>query len=141
MIQNIKWVSPSQLARGNRPGRKCCPYKSIIPVETVDKWIAEVKALGIKSIICLLSSEELLEYYEQVPNGLIKYYRANGFSVTHIPAPDHKTPALTDQHLAKIWEAYNRLDKPVLVHCSAGKDRTELAVDYIEEKLSAISLT
>lgn len=136
MSQYIEWVIPGQFARGNRPGYP----EQIVPIKAVDEWIAEVKSFGIKSIICLLSDDQL-PFYQQVPNGLIECYRVNGFSVTHIPAADYQTPPLTDEHLAKIWEAYNRLDKPVLVHCSAGVDRTGRAITYIQQKLSAISLT
>jgi len=92
-----------------------------VPVGDVDAWIAEVRAFGINPIICLVSSDQL-PLYDQVPGGLISYYRHSGFIVEHIPATDHQYPALTKEHLQRVWTAYQRLQKPVLVHCSAGID-------------------
>ena len=38
---------------------------------------------------------------------------------------------VTDDALQKVWMAYQELPKPVLIHCSAGRDRTGKAVDYL----------
>ena len=103
-----------------------------------DAWLAEIRDLGIKSIICLLSSDQL-PFYDQVPGGLIAFYRAAGFTVEHIPAIDHERPPLTTDHLRQVWSAYQTLPKPVLVHCSAGKDRTGLAIDHIRRQLERAS--
>jgi protein tyrosine phosphatase (PTP) superfamily phosphohydrolase (DUF442 family) len=100
----------------------------------VDAWLAEIRDLGIKSIICLLSSDQL-PLYDQLPGGLIAFYRAAGFTVEHIPAKDHQHPPLTTSHLQLVWSAYQSLPKPVLVHCSAGVDRTGLAIDHIQRRL------
>jgi protein tyrosine phosphatase (PTP) superfamily phosphohydrolase (DUF442 family) len=102
----------------------------------VDEWIGEVKAFGVRSIICLLARDQL-KWYADLPGGLISYYRATGFTVAHIPALDHQIPPLTQEHLEKISEAYETLTKPVLVHCSAGIDRTGRAVEYITRGLEA----
>jgi len=50
----------------------------------VDEWIGEVKAFGVRSIICLLAHDQL-KWYADVPEGLISYYRAVGFTVAHVP--------------------------------------------------------
>jgi len=122
----FEWVIEDKLARWHRPG-----YSSTkVSQDEVDKWIERVKSEGIKSIICLLN-EEQLDYYNTLPNGLIDYYQQQGFHVAHIPAPDLQKPPLSDEQLQKALEAYQKLPKPVLVHCSAGIDRTGAAIKHI----------
>jgi protein tyrosine phosphatase len=43
--------------------------------------------------------------------------------------------APSDRQRGKVWTAYKRLEKPVLVHCRAGIGRTHKAVSYIKRKL------
>jgi len=129
----IEWVLENELARGRRPGysgERGVP----VPRAAVDGWIGEVRVSGVRSIICLLA-EDQLRWYADLPTDLISYYRTAGFSVAHVPARDHQSPPLTDQHLEKIWDAYRTLTKPVLVHCSAGIDRTGCAIEYIMRRL------
>jgi len=106
----------------------------------VDAWLAEIREMGIESIICLLSSDQL-PFYDQVPGGLVDFYRAAGFTVEHIPAQDSQRPPLTTDHLRQVWSAYQALPKPVLVHCSAGRDRTGLAIGHIQTQLERASST
>ena len=124
----MKWVRPKELARSCRPGY---PSRSV-SVTDVDRWIAEARLLGIGTIICLLAPNQLA-FYDAVPEGLVEYYRANGFTVVHLPTEDKPgdPSPLSREELESIAEAYDRAEKPALIHCSAGIDRTGAAVTYI----------
>lgn len=127
----IEWVIAGELARSCRPGYGG-ERGSPVALTTVDTWLEQAKSFGFRSIICLLHHEHLL-LYEELPGGLIGYYEGKGFKVAHIPARDHQRPPLTSEHLKQIRDAYSALPKPVLVHCSAGMDRTGQAVRHLVE--------
>ena len=44
---------------------------------------------------------------------------------------DYKNPPLNDSEINTILKAYADLEKPILIHCSAGRDRTGKAVASI----------
>lgn len=127
------WVVQGQLFRAHRPGYSGGKDVPVAQAD-VDDWINRVRKHGIRSIICLLGGDQL-GLYAALRTDLLCYYRQNGFSVEHVPACDHQQPPLSKDHLQRIWEAYKRLPKAVLVHCSAGIDRTGRAIEHIKQCL------
>jgi protein-tyrosine phosphatase len=131
----FRWMIKEQLAGGARPRIKKKPT-SQVPQSAVDAWIKKAKiGFGIRSIICLLD-EQQLRLYAELKVDLISYYRANKFHVVHIPVRNYKHPALSHRELEKVWNAYRRLQKPTLVHCSAGIGRTGKAASYVKQRLT-----
>lgn len=130
----FRWVIKNKLARGSRP-RRGKKWARQVPKSAVDKWIRKAKGDYGRSIICLLDQNSL-RLYEQLPVDLVSYYRATGLKVEHIPIRLQRRLFSTGQ-LKKVWRAYNRLPKPVIVHCSAGRMRSYKATLHIKEKLRA----
>jgi len=114
------------LYTSTRPGY---PAKNVKEVE-LEKWCARLYGLGVKTVLCLLNQEHLA-YYATVPGGLLGQYNRAGFKVVHRPIADHLMPAVPDELLAGIYCDFKAAQKPILLHCSAGKDRTGAVVDYI----------
>ena len=122
-----EWVLPELLAKSPRPGY---PGREGTSKEVVDEWIENIRAMGVRSIICFLSDHQLA-FYSDLPSGLIQYYRDAGFDVAHIPEDDYKSPPLSEEGVREAVASFERLQKPVLVHCSAGLARTGMAIDAI----------
>ena len=143
--QVITWVIDRKLACTARPLRYHHIYGGsgkTLPAEArpeIDKWIECVKNEGIASIICFVSEKELNLYSQLLPNRmtLIDYYKSVGFQVHYVPwsDPAHRKYANFESEVEEkrpvLLEAYDRLPKPVLVHCSAAIDRSPPVVAYV----------
>lgn len=95
--------------------------------------MSQVSQFGIKSILCLLSEDELKEYYSDNGLDLLALYRNNGFQVGHVAVPDYLEPPLRPGDFLQIRLTLSQLTAPHLIHCSAGIDRTGAAVHFVSK--------
>ena len=128
------WVVEGLIATSPRPGYTPGPERAVTD-DVVEAWVDEAREFGIASIICLIGGDQLWLYRKSVPEGLIQRYMEAGFEVCHIPTEDQQTHPFTPEQYEHAWESFQQLPKPVLVHCSAGMDRTGRVVRFILERL------
>ncbi len=124
---NIKWAKMNFLAFSARPGYPNKIVSVKVFNDTLEKWKGE----GIKSIICLLSKKEINEYYESIKYNLVDFYKKKGFNAYCIYVKDFQKPPLSNDEVKKVQYEYNKMLKPVLIHCGAGEDRSGYAVEML----------
>ena len=149
----LLWVIPHELACVHRPLRHHPDYGgSGAPIPSAAKplileWIDWLHVEGIASIISFMHDRDLGCYREIDFDGgtLLEALEQHGFQVCRLPWEDpahSKTdPTLKQRRLlemcGKALRAFNRLPKPVVLVCSAGRDRSAPAAAYILESLRA----
>lgn len=131
------WVIEGVLATSPRPGYRPGPEHSV-PEHVVEDWLSQTRDFGVSSIMCLIAGDQLWLYQRSIPEGLLERYRSYGFEVAHIPTLDQQTNPFTTAQYEQAWQAFVSLPKPVLVHCSAGMDRTGRVVSHILGQLERL---
>lgn len=129
----IAYVLPGVLARSQRPGYN--GRLTVVGESVVSAWCEAAQEFEIRSILCLLADEHLNLYASLSQGGLLETYESRGFVVAHVPIIDHKQPPLDEAEKERVWEAFQSLPRPVLIHCSAGIDRTGAALEHIIARL------
>jgi protein-tyrosine phosphatase len=129
----IREIIPEKLLASSRPGYGLAKGAQV-PAETVELWINAAKSSGARSIICLLNEQHLC-LYRNLPGGLLGTYASAGFQTGHLPVIDHQSPPMSQDELQSVAKLFEELPKPVLIHCSAGIDRTGAAVRYLKQGL------
>lgn len=144
----LLWLIPNQLACAHRPlryhqvfggSRKDLPKAA---TEGVLEWAKRIEGYEIRSIICLMHPKEFLHYANLNLGSpdLLQFYQKQGFEVCHIPweDPAHRPLSGNFNHqeelrriCPKALDAFDKLPKPVLLHCSAGQDRSAPVAAYI----------
>ncbi|MCC6416990.1 MAG: tyrosine-protein phosphatase [Gemmataceae bacterium] len=128
------WVIERVLATSPRPGYQPGPEHRV-EARVVEEWCVAAREFGVSSILCLIGNDQLWLYRRALPHGLLAAYREAGFVVHHLPTLDQLTHPFTTEQYEEAWAAFLRLPKPVLVHCSAGMDRTGRIVGHIVARL------
>lgn len=143
------WVIPSQLACSHRPLRHNRLYGGSLrnldvgASSMVKQWVVRVRADGIRSIICLMSADEL-KLYDNLDLGaenLMELYERQGCCVAKVPwedpahiKKDLKALRAKEQEVCKqALRKFDTLPKPVLLHCSAGVDRSSPVASFIRQ--------
>jgi hypothetical protein len=145
--QLLHWVMPGALACVHRPlrhhplyggsGNNLSPSAAIL----VKQWAIDVGKAGIRSIISLMHDRDLRCYLDLDLDdaGLLEFYRRQGFAVSHVPWEDpHHKKSTSEEKRATCYRvrqealaAFDTLEKPVLIQCSAGIDRSAPVAAFI----------
>jgi hypothetical protein len=141
------WAIPGKLACAQRPLRDSPEYgggpgRRPLPLPPqarprVETWVDRIIEAGFRSVISLLEPKQLVRHYVSGglslhPDGLLGYYESRGLSVESIPCTDYQEP--TREQKLQVLGAFRSLPGPVLLHCSAGIDRTSPVAAFLCEQ-------
>lgn len=134
------WVIPGQLACGHRPLRHHQVYSGSArnlesgAISFLCGWVELMRVYDVKSIVCLMHDNELAYYgaLDLNASDLVEFYLFQGFEVCHLPCEDSAHSKSDSEIIARKLQgirhdalvAFDNLPKPVLLHCSAGVQRS-----------------
>jgi hypothetical protein len=124
----MDWVFKGLLARSSRPGY---PETKVL-VQAVESWVQHICNQGIRAIICVLSQDELVAYYKQLPRGLLHVYREQGLEVEVIPLPDYADPPVEAQLRNSGWRRFT----PPICGCQNPSSSTVARAWYARRRQS-----
>lgn len=144
----VVWVIPGELGVAHRPLRFHPVFGGrgkLLPKEATPEvigWVKRIIDQGFRAIICLMHPKEVALYarLDLGARELIDFYRKSGFEVRHVPWEDpagrrgsagYSFPEELTRIRAEALQAFDELPKPVLLHCSAGIDRSSPVAAYI----------
>lgn len=123
----IQWEIDGVLASSERPGFP----NHTVPARVVDQWLEGAGRQGIRSVINMLSEEEMAVYYRRLEQPLAEYYTDAGLEVRQVSHEDMGVIVTRSVLLDRVQAAFDNLPKPVIIHCSAGAERSKLAVEAL----------
>ena len=125
-----------KLACAERPGS----WLPIVPAKVVDQWLDHLRRLRVKSIIVMLTEDEMAAYYPHLGQPLIDYYRGAGFEVLHVANQDRGGIVSLPVLRARVQAAFAALPKPLLIHCNEGKERSQLAIRTLRKGVGNLAI-
>ena len=147
----VLWVLEGCLACSPRPLRYHNRFGGRIPSlppaanAALMQWLASVRELGVRTIVCLATDGELKRYSPAVggASDLLALYRAAGFVVHHhaVEDPAHASAEARPGILAQlervkpmVYDEYRSRTGALLIHCSGGMDRASPVAAFIAAK-------
>ncbi len=83
------------------------------------RMLAEWKARGIVEVVCLRGKTPVVHAMEEADCAAL------GLRFLHTPMPSRAAPSVDS--LLRLIERFDNLQRPALIHCKSGADRTGLA--------------
>ena len=102
------------------PSLPVTPRGDLVGKETVDEWASEMKAQGVRRVLCLLNDDEMGFYGAP----LLPALRCHFAAATQVSLTAKDALA---QLLAAMLEA-EAAAEPIVVHCSTGQGRTAVVL-------------
>ncbi|MFM8419514.1 MAG: hypothetical protein ACKOEQ_05250 [Verrucomicrobiota bacterium] len=123
----FQWIIQDVLAVGQRPG-----YPSArVPAPMVEQWLASLRQHGIRSLLNLMADEEMDFYYRALGQSLVGFCEDAGFVVRRVSILDGDVILPLSVVRSRAVAAFEAMPPPVLVHCSAGAERSVEAAKAI----------